>query len=92
MEGRYTDAYLAQLGADAPKFTPEDLKIISSPVDFVGLNVYMPDHYVMAADNAAGYTLPPLPAIVSAHGFALAEDSAPRRCTGRRAMSPSCGT
>lgn len=29
-EGKYTDAYLAAAGSDAPKFTPEDLKIISS--------------------------------------------------------------
>ena len=30
MEGRYTDAFLGQAGADAPKFTAEDLKIISA--------------------------------------------------------------
>ena len=40
----------------------EDLRIISSPVDFVGLNVYTPDHYVVAADNARGFTLAPFPA------------------------------
>ena len=62
MEGRYTDAYLAQSGAEALKFTADDLRIISSPIDFVGLNVYMPDHYVVAADNAQGYTLAPFPA------------------------------
>jgi beta-glucosidase len=62
LEGKYTDVYLAQAGADAPKFTPEDLRIISSPVDFVGLNVYMPDHYVVAADNISGFTLAPFPA------------------------------
>src|SRR6185503_16576411 len=31
LEGRYTDAYLAGAGADAPKFTPQDLEIIASP-------------------------------------------------------------
>src|SRR4051812_20837543 len=36
MEGKYTDEYLKLAGADAPKFTTEDLKIISSPLDFVG--------------------------------------------------------
>lgn len=61
LEGKYTDAYLKKNGNDAPKFTPEDLRIISSPVDFVGLNVYMPDHYVVAADNEHGYTLAPFP-------------------------------
>ena len=62
MEGKYTDAYLKKTGTDAPKFTPDDLAVISSPVDFVGLNVYMPDHYVIAADNEHGYTLAPFPA------------------------------
>ncbi len=42
MEGRYTDHYLERLGAAAPKFTPEEMKIIGSPLDFVGLNVYQP--------------------------------------------------
>ena len=42
LEGKYTDAYLKGLGAAAPKYTAEDLKIISSPLDFVGLNVYQP--------------------------------------------------
>jgi beta-glucosidase len=54
LEGRYTDAYLAKAGADAPKFTPEDLKAIGSPLDFVGINVYMPQ-YVRAVDAAPGY-------------------------------------
>ena len=40
MEGRYRDSYLAELGANAPKFTEEELKIISSPLDFVG-NQYL---------------------------------------------------
>jgi beta-glucosidase len=61
LEGKYTDAYLAQAGNDAPKFTAEDLRIISSPVDFVGLNVYTPDHYVVAADNELGFTPLPFP-------------------------------
>ena len=62
LEGKYTDAYLADAGNDAPKYTAEDLRIISSPVDFVGLNVYTPHHYVVAADNDRGFSLVPLPA------------------------------
>ena len=60
LEGKYTEAYLAQ--ADAPKFTTEDLRIISTPIDFVGLNVYTPDHYVVAADNERGFMPLPFPA------------------------------
>jgi beta-glucosidase len=60
MEGRYTDAYLALHGADAPKFTPADMKAIGSPVDFVGLNVYTPS-YVRADDSPAGFVQIPPP-------------------------------
>jgi beta-glucosidase len=59
LEGRYTDAYLAATGADAPKFTDADLKTIAAPADFVGINVYMPNQYVLAADAAPGYRLVP---------------------------------
>ena len=60
-EGRYTDQYLKRLGADAPKFTPEELKIISSPLDFVGLNVYQPE-YIRADGSPEGYVVVPAPA------------------------------
>jgi beta-glucosidase len=55
MEGRYTDAYLAKAGRDAPRFTDQELKIISSKVDFVGLNVYAPSQYVLASEAAPGF-------------------------------------
>jgi beta-glucosidase len=61
LEGRYTDAYLAEAGRDAPKFTARDLEIIASPVDFVGLNVYAPNHYVLASDTAPGWSFVPMP-------------------------------
>ena len=56
MEGKYTDAYLEREGADAPKIEPGDMKAISSPLDFVGLNVYTAD-YVRADASAAGYAI-----------------------------------
>ena len=59
-EGRYTDAYLATAGADAPKFSPEDLKIISSPLDFLGLNIYTP-MYVRADASPLGFAVVPHP-------------------------------
>ena len=61
MEGRYTDAYLAGLGADAPKFDARDLAIIASPVDFVGLNVYAPGPYVLSSEASPGYQVLKLP-------------------------------
>jgi beta-glucosidase len=62
LEGKYTEAFLAYAGANAPTYTPEDLKIISSPIDYVGLNVYMPNYYVTAVDGKHGFALAPFPA------------------------------
>ena len=59
-EGKYTDAYLAAAKGDAPKYTPEDLKIISSPLDFVGINIYQP-RYVRASDAPLGFSEVPNP-------------------------------
>ena len=61
MEGRYTDAYLAHAGADAPKFTDAEMKAIGSPVDFVGLNIYDPS-YIRADDSPLGFAIVPAPA------------------------------
>jgi beta-glucosidase len=61
LEGRYTDNYLKEAGADAPRFTAEDLKTISTPVDYVGLNIYAPGAFVRASDKPPGYTTIPLP-------------------------------
>ena len=60
MEGRYTDAYLAEAGAAAPKFTSADMKAIGSPVDFVGINIYTPA-YVRADSSPAGFAMVPNP-------------------------------
>ena len=60
LDGKYTDAYLARLGPSAPKFTPEEMKTIASPMDFVGLNIYQPS-YVRAAENPLGYVKVPNP-------------------------------
>ncbi len=61
LEGKYTDAFLAKEDKNAPTYTAEDLRIISSPIDFVGLNIYKPDHYVVAADDERGFALAPFP-------------------------------
>jgi len=54
MEGKYVEEYLQHEGANAPKFTAEDLKVIGSPLDFVGVNVYIPA-YIRADDSALGF-------------------------------------
>ncbi|MCP3470494.1 family 1 glycosylhydrolase [Bradyrhizobium sp. CCGUVB1N3] len=60
LEGRYTEAYLAEPGGGAPKFTEEELKTIASPLDFVGINVYKPRWYVEPSDEPPGYRDIPL--------------------------------
>ncbi len=56
LEGRYTDRYLARLGTDAPQFTPEDMRAIGSPLDFVGMNCYQPT-WVRADSSPQGYAV-----------------------------------
>ena len=60
-EGNYTDAYLKATGPDAPKFTPEDLKAISSPLDFVGINIYTPAYVRADASSPVGFAVVPHP-------------------------------
>ena len=59
-EGRYTKRYLETLGADAPKFTAEDMKLISTPLDFIGLNIYEPT-WVRASQGTPGYEIVDMP-------------------------------
>ncbi len=53
-EGRYTEEYLQELGPDAPVFTAAEMRMIGSPLDMIGLNIYTPT-YVRAAEGAKGY-------------------------------------
>ena len=62
LEGRYTDAYLADAGGDAPRFTDAELAAIGSPVDFAGINVDRPNIYVAPSDEPPGYRTIPISA------------------------------
>jgi len=62
MEGKYLDSYLQGEGAAAPKVQSGDMAIISSPLDFVALNIYTPDYVRADPSSPKGYTvLPHLP-------------------------------
>lgn len=52
----YADEFLEAQGADAPDFTDEEMEIIASPMDFLGLNYYH-SQVVRHADNEAGYEI-----------------------------------
>jgi beta-glucosidase len=60
LEGKYTDEYLTAAGANAPEFTPEDMRTIGGRVDFVGLNWYAPN-YVRASEDRRGFAEVPNP-------------------------------
>src|SRR6478609_3514305 len=62
LDGKYTDGFLEYAGAAAPKFTADELRIISSPTDFVGLNIYAPQYYVVASEGGPGFKVLPFPA------------------------------
>ena len=50
-EGAYPDSYLEDEGEDAPVFTDGEMKVISTPLDFLGLNLYAGDY--ISEDPAA---------------------------------------
>jgi beta-glucosidase len=58
LEGRYVEAFLSSAGADAPRFSSNDMKIIATPLDFVGINIYSPK-YVRATAAGPGYETVP---------------------------------
>jgi len=60
MEGAYPDEYLKAEGANAPDFTPAEMKIIGAPLDFVGLNIYTAAA-IRASDKEPGYEVIPMP-------------------------------
>ena len=62
LTGQYTEGFLAYAGKTAPKYSDEELKIIASRNDFVGLNIYAPQFYVVASDRAPGFRVLPFPA------------------------------
>lgn len=61
LEGKYSDEYLRDQGADAPEFTDEDLQIIGSPLDFVGLNIYRPRYIAADVQSPKGFRQLPMP-------------------------------
>ena len=81
LEGRYTELYLSGLGPHAPKFTAEEMSIIRSPMDFVGINVYQPT-YVRADDSAKGYAVVPPPSSYP-HMLSPGSTSVPMGFTGQ---------
>lgn len=56
-EGAYPEEYLREMGADAPDHTEEEMRIIASPLDFLGLNIYC-GQYALANPDGSANVLP----------------------------------
>jgi beta-glucosidase len=56
MEGAYHPGYLEDQGADAPVHTEEEMRVINSPLDFVGLNLYAPTYVRHDPSAPRGWT------------------------------------
>lgn len=54
-EGIYHPEYLKREGANAPVFTDEEMKVINTPVDFLGLNLYAPTYIRHDPSNPKGW-------------------------------------
>lgn len=59
LEGKYLDTYLSEMGADAPRYTPEDMQTIAAPLDFLGLNCYEPTYVRADPSSASGFAIVP---------------------------------
>jgi beta-glucosidase len=55
--GEYSDEFLAEAGADAPEVKTGDMRLISQPTDFLGLNVYA-GNFVRAGHDGRPEVLP----------------------------------
>ena len=60
LDGKYPESYLAQEGANAPKVEEGDMKSIGSPIDFLGVNIYVP-LYARADNSPKGWAEEPMP-------------------------------
>jgi beta-glucosidase len=58
--GRYSAAYLGRTGPNRPMVAPGDMKLISQPTDFLGLNVYN-GAFVRAGTGRQHYEELPMP-------------------------------
>jgi beta-glucosidase len=60
LDGKYPESYLAQEGANAPKVEEGDMQAIGSPIDFLGVNIYVP-LYARADGSPKGWVEEPMP-------------------------------
>jgi beta-glucosidase len=60
LDGKYPESYLAKEGANAPKVESGDMQAIGSPIDFLGVNIYVP-LFARADGSPKGWVEEPMP-------------------------------
>ncbi len=55
-EGAYHPVYLAREGADAPRFSEEEMRVIAQPLDFLGFNLYSGSYIRHDAEQPGGWS------------------------------------
>ena len=92
LEGRYTDGSSRRRAPTPRRFTDEEMAVVGSPLDFVGINIYQVGQLRAGrrTTRRAGEALPPAP--THPHAARLAPDHARRRCTGEPRLLHRCGT
>ena len=58
-EGDYTEEFRQMAAGDMPDCTDDELKLISSPMDFLGLNIYTAQYVCADRNSPQGYRLFP---------------------------------
>lgn len=54
MTGKYSENWLKYVSENTPDYSEEEMKIIGSPLDYVGLNIYS-GHLIRKGDNEDGF-------------------------------------
>lgn len=57
MEGNFREKFVKNTGRNMPVYTDKELKIIHTPIDFLGLNIYHSFDVSAAPDTPEGYRL-----------------------------------
>ncbi len=59
-EAAYPEEWLEEQEFDAPDFTDDDMKIIATPNDFIGINIYNPTYVRADTSSSKGFAEVPL--------------------------------
>lgn len=71
--GKYPEELWKEQGKDVPKITDEEMRVISSPLDFLGLNTYFAD--IIEYDKKNKYKVVPYRGVRTTYGWGIIPES-----------------